>query len=184
MTHIIAISGSLRARSYNTALLQACAGLLPEGATLELVPLHEVPLYNGDFDSDEDRPAAVETLKAKIAAADAVLLATPEYNYAESGVLKNALDWASRPAGGSPLTGKPVGMMGASPGGSGAMRAQESLKLTVVACQGLLFPHFGVAVGAAHEKFDGDLKLTDEGTRAFVKAYLEGFVAWADRMNG
>ena len=119
---ILAIPGSLRARSLNRAALRAAQTLTPPGVTLELVELADIPLYNGDIDNDGG-PAPVRAFKQRITAADGLLIATPEYNYSIPGVLKNAIDWASRPAYKSPLAGKPVAMFGAAGGFVGGARA-------------------------------------------------------------
>ncbi|MEL6344240.1 MAG: NAD(P)H-dependent oxidoreductase [Myxococcota bacterium] len=175
---LLGLSGSLRARSYNTALLRASAALLPDGVQLDIFPLHPIPMYNGDIDNDEDRPQAVVDLQTQARAADGLLMAMPEYNYGVPGVLKNAIDWLSRPAFRSPLAAKPVGIMGASPGSSGTMRGQEQLKLNLMATLARPFPHPGVAVRGCHEFFDDDMVLTDEKTRQFITNYLDGLRGW------
>src|SRR5262249_21211562 len=124
--HILGLSGSLRRKSFNTALLRAAQELLPNGAVLEIHPLNGIPLYDGDIE-EKGIPVEVDALKSKIAAADALLLAGPEYNYSVSPVLKNALDWATRPSGTSVLVGKPVAMMGAA-AGLGTVRSQMHLR--------------------------------------------------------
>ena len=133
MTKILGISGSLRERSYNTALLRAAAELVPPDAEIELFDLAAIPLYNDDVESAGD-PAPVAELRAAVAEADALLLATPEYNRGTSGVLKNAIDWLSRPALASVLRWKPVAIMGASSGRGGTRRAQQQVR------DALLFP--------------------------------------------
>ena len=172
---ILGIAGSLRAGSLNRALLAAAAELAPEG--MEIRPwdrLREVPHYDGDLDVDERRPEPVIDLKARIAAADGLLIASPEYNYSISGVLKNAIDWASRPAARSPLVGKPVGIIGASGGAIGTARGQVHLREVIYSTMALVFPHPGVVVGGAPAKF-ADGRLTDEATRRFLHAYLVHF---------
>lgn len=121
MPALLGISGSLRKGSFNTALLRAAVDLMPAGSTLELATLHEIPLYNGDLETREGIPDAVQTLKQRIKACDGVLLATPEYNNGIPGVLKNAIDWLSRPADGIPevFGGRAFAVIGASPGGFG-----------------------------------------------------------------
>ncbi len=125
---ILGFAGSLRKGSYNRALLRAAAELLPEDATLETFDLEGIPRFNQDLESDP--PARVKDFKAKIRAADAVLIATPEYNYSVPGVLKNAIDWASRPSGDSAWPGKPLAVMSASTGMLGGSRAQYHLRQT------------------------------------------------------
>ena len=176
---LIGMTGSLRSGSHNRALLRACTDLLPDGASLDIVDLAPIPSYNGDLENDEDRPDPVRDLKTKLARADGLLIATPEYNHGIPGVLKNALDWASRPAFASPMAGLPVGMMSASPAKGGGVRAQQQLKLVLLGMVSEVFPHPGVAVGHSGDKFDDDMRLTDESTRDFVRDFLSDFVSWA-----
>ncbi|MCA9736628.1 MAG: NAD(P)H-dependent oxidoreductase [Gemmatimonadetes bacterium] len=178
---IVGIPGSLRAGSYNRALLRAAAELAPSDLAIELFDIAEVPLYNADLDTDEARPASVRALKDAVDSADGVLLAAPEYNYGVAGVLKNALDWVSRPGFRSPFRDKPTGMMGAAPGLSGTMRGQEQLKLNLLGMAAAPFPHPGVVVPRCREKFDEDLRLTDDSVRDFLASYLEGFRDWVRR---
>jgi len=175
---LVGLAGSLRSGSHNRALLRACADLLPEHTSLDIVDLEPIPPYNDDLENDEDRPDPVRDLKAKLARADALLIATPEYNHGIPGVLKNALDWASRPAFDSPMAGLPVGMMSASPAKGGAVKAQQHLKLVLLGMVSEVFPHPGVAVGQSGDKFDDDMRLTDETTRDFVRDFLADFVSW------
>src|SRR5215210_1165968 len=123
---ILGIAGSLRRASYNRAALRAATKLVPEGAVLETFELDDIPLFNQD--EDQNPPAKVVELKRLIREADAILIVTPEYNYSVPGVLKNAIDWASRPYGDSAWNGKPVAIMGASVGAFGTMRAQYHLR--------------------------------------------------------
>lgn len=176
--HLLGIAGSLRTGSYNRRLLANAQELLPEEATMETFDLAPIPLYDADLDNDEDRPGPVRELKAKIDEADGVLIVTPEYNYGIPGVLKNAIDWASRPGMRSVMARKPVGIMGASPGGSGTMRAQQVLKVALLGMIAQVFPHAEVAVAKCKEKFGDDGSLSDEATREFVESYLEDFVWW------
>lgn len=180
MQHIklLGISGSLRERSINSALLRACAELLPEGAELEIASLSALPLYNQDTDTDQP-PTAVAQLRAQVASADAMLLVTPEYNHSIPGVLKNALDWASRPAYKAPISRKPVGMMSASPGAVGGARAQIALSATLLGMACHVYPHPGFCLGRAPVLFDDSLRLTDERTRDFARSYLAGLVDFA-----
>jgi chromate reductase len=180
---VLGIVGSLRRGSFNRRLLEAARELAPEGMQIEVVDLAEIPLYNGDRDTEAERPAAVERLKRAIADADAVLIATPEYNHSVPGVLQNAIDWVSRPAGKSPLAGKPVAIMGASTGALGAARAQQQLKLVLLSTLAVLMPHVGVAVGQAKEKFDAAGRLTHEPTRQFLAGMLGELEGWTRRMR-
>lgn len=179
---VLALSGSLRRQSFNAALLRSAAGLAPPGLVIRIADLSPLPLYDADVDDDEKRPLAVRELKQGIEAADAVVFATPEYNHGVSGVLKNAIDWASRPSHSSPLLAKPVTTMGASPGLTGTVRAQQQLKLVLLATRSHLFPHPGVAVGGAREKFDQTGALTDENTRQFLTNFLADFEGWLRRL--
>lgn len=183
MLDVLAIPGSLRERSFNAALARALVELAPEDTDIEVVDIRPIPLYDGDLDTDERRPEAVSSLKRRIAAADAVIFVSPEYNHGVPGVLKNTIDWVSRPAFRSPMAMKPCGMMGAAPGLSGTMRGQQVLKVVLLGMASQIFPHPGVAVSRAKEKFDEALRLTDEGTRSFVAGYLEEFAAWARRVR-
>ncbi len=177
---LLVIPGSLREDSYNRALARSLVELLPDGAVTDVFELHDVPLYDADRDTDEDRPREVRALKESIDRSDGLLVVTPEYNYGVPGVLKNALDWASRPSFRSPMAGKPTGIMGASPGAGGTMRGQEQLKLILLAMAAPVFPHRGVAVTRAGEKFE-EGSLVDESTRDFIREYLASYVAWVRR---
>lgn len=179
---VLGVAGSLRSGSYNRALLTAAQELAPASMSIERFDLASIPLYNADLDTDADRPAAVERFKADIARADALLVATPEYNHSVPGVLKNALDWASRPGHASVLKDKTVAVMGASQSAVGAARAQEHLKLIFDATLSHVMPHSGVVVASAREKFDEEGQLTSEGTREFVADFLQDFSAYAAKV--
>jgi len=173
----LAIPGSLRSGSLNRQLAFTLSELVPEDVRVDVFELHDIPLYDTDIDNDDDRPAAVVALKERVTAADAVILLCPEYNYGPSGVLKNAIDWASRPGFNAPMTRKPTGIMGVARGLSGTMRAQEQLKLNLLGMLAQLFPHRGVAVSQGGGKFE-DGRLVDEETRDFVATYLDDFAGW------
>ncbi|MCA9719783.1 MAG: NAD(P)H-dependent oxidoreductase [Myxococcales bacterium] len=177
---ILAIPGSLRARSLNRAALVAMHALAPDNLSLEIYPLDDVPLYNGDLDLDGG-PAPVRAFKEAIAAADGLLIATPEYNYGVPGVLKNALDWASRPAYRSPLAHKPVALLGAAASVVGSARAQGQLKQVLLGMLSEVFPYPEVVIGGAHQRFDGDLRLTDEATREHLGTMLRAYGEWLAR---
>ena len=179
---VLAISGSLRQKSLNTALLQAAASLAPEGMIITLHPLDAIPLYNSDI-KDEAALAPVNALQEAIRQADGLLLASPEYNYSFSGVLKNALDWASRPAYKSVLAKKPVGLLGASMGGVGTARAQAQLRQVLSGVIAQLFPYPEFLVGTAQQKFDDALQLTDTKTREMLSDYLNAFAAWIEQLR-
>ncbi len=182
MTKIIGISGSLRKKSYNTALLHAAIELLPPGMSLEIANIHEVPLYNGDIE-DQGFPKAVTILREQIRAADGILIATPEYNYSMSGVIKNVIDWLSRPASDPVLTGKPLALIGASQGMMGSARAQYHLRQTVVYLDLPVLNRPELFVAFAQNKFDEDLKLTDTPTREILGQLLESFQRWIQRLQ-
>jgi chromate reductase len=151
--------------------------------TIEVFPLYDIPLYNGDLDNDAHRPAVVAHFKQAISAADALLIATPEYNYSIPGVLKNAIDWASRPGLQSPLAQKPVGIIGVTPGAYGTVRAQQHLKVVLLSTLACVMPHRGIAVAKAREKFDEDGRLIDENTQRYLSQYLHELAAWVERFS-
>jgi chromate reductase len=169
--HILAISGSLRRDSHNTALLRAAEELLEPGDTLELwEELREVPPFDQDLE-DEPAPSAVASLRAAVERADAVLIATPEYNHSVPGVLKNALDWASRPHASNVFRGKPVAVVGSSVGLFGAVWAQAELR-KVLGAMGARVVDLEIPVGLAAEKFDEEGRLVDEAVRASLTGVL------------
>jgi chromate reductase len=168
---ILGISGSLRSGSHNTNLLRAAAELLPPGVELELWDgLKAVPPYDQD-DDVQPAPAAVDALRAAVAGADAVLFATPEYNSSVPGVLKNALDWVSRPLRTNALRNKPVAVVGASTGAFGAVWSQAELR-KVLAAIGARVVDGELAVGHAPSRFDEDGRLIDEEIRGQLGALL------------
>ena len=179
---VLGIAGSLRAGSFNRALLRAAQELAPEGMEILVFDITLIPPYNGDVEARGD-PEPVAALKAAIREADALLVVTPEYNFGVPGVLKNAIDWASRPPDKTPLRGKPAAIMGASPGAYGTVRAQLQLRQAFVFTQtpALLAPE--VLVAKAHEKFDKEGRLTDEVTRGYVRKLLEALRDWTVRLR-
>ena len=180
--HVLGISGSLRKSSNNSGLLRAANELLPEGMTLEIFDLSAIPLYNNDLLA-EGLPPAVQEFKARIAAADALLIATPEYNYSIPGVLKNAIDWASRPLNESPFSGKPLAIMGAG-GVMGTSRAQSHLRQIAAGMNLLALNKPEVMLQRAWEKFDQNGNLTDETSRKQVKDLMAGLREWTIRLRG
>ncbi len=172
---VLGISGSLRAESFNTGLLRAMQALAPAGMTVEIADISGVPLYREEV-YKEGFPPAVETLRKQIAAADALLIATPEYNYSVSGVLKNAIDWASRPPS-QPFNGKPVGIVGASPGRMGTARAQYHLRQVLVCLNAQTLNKPEVMVSGAGDAFDADGRLTDETARTILADLLAALAA-------
>ena len=179
MAKLVGLSGSLRAASFNTGLLRAAAELVPEGSSLTVATPEGIPLYNADLEREAGMPEAVERLKAQIIAADALLLATPEYNNGIPGVLKNAIDWLSRPPSDMArvFAGRPVAVIGASPGGLGTVLAQAAW-LPVLRTLGTR-PWFGgrLMVSRAGGVFDAEGALTDPAVKKMLGDYLAGFVA-------
>jgi chromate reductase, NAD(P)H dehydrogenase (quinone) len=175
--HFIGFSGSSRKASYNRALLRAVAELLPTGVTFEMIEIGGLPLY--DQDAETEFPQIVKDIKGKIRAADGIVIATPEFNRSFSGVLKNAIDWTSRPYGDSAWSGKPVLVMGCSMGAIGTALAQYDLKkvLLYLNCRVLGQPE--IYIGMAQEKFDASGSLTDEGTKTFLSDALKTFAEFA-----
>jgi len=177
---VLGFAGSLRSGSYNKSLLRAAADLMPENSNLEIFDIDDIPAFNQDI--EKDMPEKVKEFKSRIRDADAILIATPEYNYSVPGVLKNAIDWASRPYGDNPFDGKPVAVMSASIGMLGGARAQYHLRQIFVFLN--MHPINGpeVIVPFAHDKFDANGKLMDENTQKFLRQLLENLVNWAKRL--
>lgn len=181
MTRIVAISGSLRRASLNTALMRAAADLAPEGTSVVCHTLHGIPLYDGDVEASEGIPASVAALKEEIVGADGLLLVTPEYNNAIPGVFKNAIDWLTRPAAdiGRVFGGRRVAVIGASPGAFGTTLAQTAW-LPVLRTLGtepwwggrLMVTHAGAA-------FDADGALVSDEVRERLRRFVAGFSAFA-----
>jgi chromate reductase, NAD(P)H dehydrogenase (quinone) len=172
---LLGIAGSLREGSYNRALLRAARELLPQGIELDELDLRSLPLYDADVEAAGD-PEPVVALKEAIHAADALLIATPEYNRGIPGVLKNAIDWASRPPLASPLTGKPVAIMGASTGRGGTARAQEQLRAALEFSRASVLDQPEVLVPEAFMRFGKQGELVDEGIRAELAELLDMLV--------
>jgi NAD(P)H-dependent FMN reductase len=183
MTTILAIAGSLRDKSFNAMLLRAAAELAPAGTTVEAASIKDIPLYDGDQEAASGSPPAVQALKDRIAAAGGVLLITPEYNHSLPGVFKNAIDWTSRPSADIARVygGKPVGVIGATPGSGGTGLAQAAW-LPVLRTLGTL-PFFGarVLVSGAGKVFDDHGRLIDATVRGQVEKYMAGFAAFVAR---
>ena len=171
---IIGITGSLRVKSYNLAALRAAVELLPDGSTLEIVDLSPIPFFNEDIEA-EGVPQVVVEFKEKLAAADAILIATPEYNYSIPPVLKNALDWASRGTD-LPLSGKPLAIMSASPGMFGGARVQYHLRQVCVKLDLQTLNNPEVFITGANKKFDQDGKLIDDFTRSSIAKLVKALV--------
>ena len=173
---VLGICGSLRKGSYNMAALRTAIAQKPPGMTIEVADISQIPLYNEDV-RQQGFPPPVETLRHQIAAADALLFACPEYNYSMSGVLKNAIDWASRPPD-QPFAGKPVAIMGAAAGMAGSGRAQYDLRRSCVFLDMHPLNKPEVLIGQAQTKFDAEGRLTDEVGRGLIRDLLVALEQW------
>lgn len=171
---ILGIVGSLRKDSYNRHALKAAQEMVPAGTTLHLIELHGITVFNQD--EEMAPPAAVQEFKRRIRAADAILFATPEYNYSLPGPLKNAIDWASRPPGDNAWLGKPAAIMGASVGNLGTARAQYHLRQILVALDMPVVSQPEVMIGNAAQRFGHDGRLTDEPTRQHIRQLLDALI--------
>lgn len=178
---VLGISGSLRKGSFNSAALRAARDLAPVGMHIEIADISEVPLYNEDVRA-KGFPAVVEDLRRRVKEADGLLIATPEYNYSIPGVLKNTIDWISRPPE-QPFDGKPIALMGASGGMLGTARAQYHLRQSFVFLNGLVMNRPEVMIATAQSKFDAQGNLADQTTRDFIAAMLIAFEAWVRRIT-
>jgi chromate reductase, NAD(P)H dehydrogenase (quinone) len=190
--HILGICGSLRSGSINRGLLRAAHDVAPEGVTLEIAEIGDLPLVNEDVER-QGWPAPVARLRERAYAADGLLFAVPEYNHGVAAPLKNAVDWISRPegAGGNPVRPgprnaffeKPCAMLGATSGMAGTIRAQLSLRQSLTGLQAMVLPGGAdVFVAFAGQKFDGDGNLTDDATREMVRKLMAAFASWIDRV--
>ena len=181
---VCGIAGSIRAGSYNVALLRAACELVPESMEIRVFQgLASIPPYDADLDGEKS-PAPVRELRNAIRQADALLISTPEYNYSIPGLLKNAIDWASRPGNASVLNRKPAAIMGASSGAYGTVRAQLALRQSLLFTETHVLLKPEVLVTFAKDKFDPDGKLIDKTTRDFVRQLLERLAAWTVRLKG
>jgi chromate reductase len=182
IVRVLGISGSLRNKSFNADALRAARELAPAGMEIEVYQgLGTLPLYNEDLRA-EGFPPAVQDLRDRIKAADALLFVTPEYNYSVPGVLKNAIDWASRPPE-QPFDDKPIALMGVSPGALGTARAQYHLRQTFVFLNGHVLNKPEVMIGQCAARFDAEGRLTDEATRGFVQGLMVSLKAWTERLR-
>lgn len=181
MTTIVGISGSLRSGSLNTALLRAAAAQMPPGATLEAGTIRGIPLYDGDLETAHGIPDAVAKLKEQIAAADGLLLVTPEYNNSIPGVFKNAVDWLSRPSAdiARVFRGRPVAVIGASPGGFGTLLSQTAWLPVLKTLGTETYAGGRLQVSRAGDVFDATGALVDERVREQLRTFLAGFAAFA-----
>ena len=178
---VLGFAGSLRRESYNRAALRAAIKLVPSGSTLNTFDLGAIPPFNQDH--EKEPPHTVREFKAAIVQADAILIVTPEYNYSVSGVLKNAIDWASRPYGESAWDGKPVGVMGASVGMLGTGRAQYHLRQMFVFLNMFPLNQPEVMIANADQKFDKDGNLKDETTAEKIRELLQALADWTRRLK-
>ena len=178
MTRIVGLSGSLRRHSFNSGLLRAAAEAMPEGAVLEIGSIAEIPLYDGDVEA-EGIPAPVAALKDKVAAADGLLLVSPEYNNSIPGVFKNAIDWLNRPSSDIAriFRGKPVALIGASPGNFGTILSQAAWLPVLRTLGAEHWAEGRLMVSRAGDMFDGEGNLVDDEVREKLAKYLAGFVA-------
>ena len=178
---IFAFCGSLRNGSYNRMALRAARELAPEGTSFDTVDIGAIPLYNEDVRA-QGFPPPVAEMRERIRAADAILFLTPEYNYSVPGVLKNAIDWASRPPD-QPFNGKPAAIMGASPSMLGTGRAQYHLRQTCVFLNVFPVNQPEVLIAAASKKFDEKGRLTDEASRKFIGQLMQSLVDWTEQLR-
>src|SRR5215469_3733068 len=179
---ILAVAGSLRQGSYNRGLLRAAQELAPEWVEVRFFDIGQLPFFNEDVEAAGD-PEPVRSFKNAIAASNAVLIATPEYNGAVPGVLANAIDWASRPPGHSVLRNKPVAIMGAVLGKSGSANAQASLRGVLSRIGAIVVPDPQVLVPQASSLFDENVDMRDEGTREDIRQLIEALVHWCRRVE-
>ena len=178
---ILGFAGSLRKASYNRAALRVAQSVTPEGTTFEIYDLASIPLYNDDI-REKGYPPEVQDFRDKIAAADAIVMATPEYNYSISGILKNAIDWASRPPG-PPLSKKPVAIIGATMGLWGTVKAQFHLRQMCVFLDLWPVNKPEVLIAQAQNKFDASGNLTDEATKKVIAELMTNLVAWTKKVK-
>ncbi len=181
--HVFAVAGSLRKDSFNKKLLRAAIELVPPGMMIhQFDGLADIPPYDADIDVDP-RPEPVRALKQMLAACDGLLIVTPEYNYGIPGVLKNAIDWASRPPATSPLGGKVALLMGASTGMVGTARAQQQLRQNLVFTRTTVLPTPEILVAKAPEKFDSDGRLIDEVAKQLISERLKALGEWIYKLR-
>ncbi len=177
MPKILGLSGSLRKGSFNAGLLRAARDLAPEGTEIQIGSILDVPLYNADEEAAHGLPPSVQRLQAQLQAADGLLLVTPEYNNGIPGVFKNAIDWMSRGPGLAMFVGKPVALLGASPGGFGTLLAQNDWLPVLRTLKAELWSEGRMLVSSASGLFDESGALTDDRTRAALRDFVAGFSA-------
>ncbi len=179
---VLAIVGSLRKGSYNRMLLNAAIEVAPPGMSFEIAEIGDFPPYNQDVE-DAGAPAPVARFKDQIRSADGLLIATPEYNYSMPGMLKNAIDWASRPPKDNPFNGKPCGVMSASTGMGGGAKAQYHFRQSCVFVNMFPMNKPEIVIIRAQEKFNSDGKLTDEPTIKILTTFMSEFAKWCERFR-
>ena len=179
---VVGFAGSLRKASFNRALLRAAVESAPEGMTIETLEIRGIPVYDADLEAEGD-PAPVAEFKRAVGAADGLLIATPEYNYGVPGVTKNVIDWASRPPRKSVLDGKPVAVMGATPGTWGTARGQAQLRQAFTFTNSYAMQQPEILVARAREKFDDEGRLVDDTTREYLGKFLAAFADWIARVG-
>jgi NAD(P)H-dependent FMN reductase len=186
MITLIGLSGSLRRGSYNSVVLRAAASMMPSGSELHIESIAGIPLYDGDEEAANGVPDAVSRLKNAIAAADGLLLLTPEYNNSIPGVAKNAIDWLSRPPGdiARVFAGKPIAIAGASPGGFGTILSQDAWLPVFRTLRADLWPGGRLLVSRAASVIDANGEIVDTATRESVRKFVEGFVAYVRARKG
>jgi chromate reductase len=178
---ILGIAGSLRKESFNRSVLRAATQLVPQDASIDVFELDSIPGFNQD--EEQNPPAKIANLKKRVRESDAILFVTPEYNYSVPGVLKNAIDWASRPYGDSAWNGKPAAMMGASIGAMGTARAQYHLRQMMVFLNMYPVNQPEVMIANAPKGFDADGNLTDETSKELIRQLLQNLVNWAQQLR-
>lgn len=179
---ILAFAGSLRKGSFNKSLLRAAKEVSPEEMKIEIFDLEGIPLFNADVEAQGD-PKRVKEFKEAIRDADALLIASPEYNHGITGVTKNAIDWASRPVKDMPISGKPVGILGASPGITGTARSQDQLRQSLKSVEAYCMAKPEFLLFRAHAKINEEGELTDERTLEFLNSYLNSFADWVKKFQ-
>jgi chromate reductase len=180
---IVGICGSLRAKSFNLSALETAGGLMPEGMSLEIAPLHDLPMYNADL-QDKGMPASVQKLRDVMASADGIILAAPEFNWTISAPLKNMIDWISRfPAGQQPFFQRPLAILSATMGPLGGARVQYDLRRSLGSLGVLALAKPEIFINNAHTKFDATGKLTDEATLKIMQEQMVAFQDWIVRMK-
>lgn len=181
MTNILGLSGSLRAASFNAGLLRAASEVTPDGVTIEIGSIRDVPLYDGDLEAAEGLPASVKRLQEQLRTADGLLLVTPEYNNSIPGVFKNAIDWMSRGNGMQIFLGKPVAVIGTSPGGFGSILSQNAWLTVLRFLKAEQWLEGRLIVSKAQELFDQNSNLSDPATRQALTEFVRGFAQAIDK---